>query len=165
MTTPFRREEHGGRAGINYERLYDYRLRRVDPDKRRAIWREIAAYLYEQMGSPKRILDPAAGRGEFISAVPAEERWAVDLVAHAGDYGPDVRTIIADIFETDLPEQRFDGIFVSNFLEHLATQDEVAAFLDRMYRAASPGGVITVLGPNSSTAVRSTSTARTTSWP
>jgi len=69
-------------------------------------------------------------------------------VAHAQDYGPGVRTIISDIFDADLPEGRFDGIFVSNFLEHLATQDAVAAFLDRMYRCTAPGGVITILGPN-----------------
>jgi hypothetical protein len=32
------------------------------------------------MEAPQRVLDPAAGRGEFITAVPAAERRGVDLV-------------------------------------------------------------------------------------
>jgi hypothetical protein len=148
MTSMLQRPEQHARSGINYERLYEYRMRRVDPSKRRAIWREIANHLYREMGSPACVLDPAAGHGEFISAIPAEERWAVDIVAHAQNYGPGVRTVISDIFDAELPDNHFDGIFVSNFLEHLATQDSVADFLDRMFKCASPGGVITILGPN-----------------
>ncbi len=154
MASPFPRPDQpdqpdqSDRQGHNYERLYQYRMRHVDPAKRRAIWREIAMFLYRQMGSPARVLDPAAGHGEFISAIPAEERWAVDLVPHSQGYGPGVRTIISDIFQADLPEAKFDGIFVSNFLEHLSTQDDVATFLDRMHRCMAPGGVITILGPN-----------------
>jgi hypothetical protein len=47
---------------------------------RQAVWREIARYAHGRMGAPQRVLDPAAGRGEFISAVPAAERWGVDMV-------------------------------------------------------------------------------------
>jgi len=148
MASPFRQPDHTPREGLNYERLYDYRMRRVDSGRRQAIWREIAMHVYREMGSPKRLLDPAAGRGEFICAVPAEERWAVDLVPPARDFGPNVRMIVSDIFEAQLPEARFDGIFVSNFLEHLPTQDDVAAFLSRMHRCLAPGGVIAILGPN-----------------
>ena len=56
------------------------------------------------MGRADRVLDPAAGRGEFINAVPAPERWAVDLVAYEeGTFREGTRFINADIFEADLP--------------------------------------------------------------
>jgi SAM-dependent methyltransferase len=101
------------------------------------------------MGRPRRILDPAGGRGEFVNAVPAEERWLVDLV----DY-PDrtaksgVKVVVGNVLEVDLPYAFFDGVFVSNLLEHLADPDSVARFLARMRQVLVPGGVIAVMGPN-----------------
>jgi SAM-dependent methyltransferase len=134
---------------MNYQRLYEYRFRDVEQSDRTAVWREIAPFIHEQMGRPQKVLDPAAGRGEFINAVPARERWAVDQVDYAeGTYDPAVTIIVSDIFDVELPSDHFDGIFVSNFLEHLHSQDAVASFLGRMYDATAPGGRIAIMGPN-----------------
>jgi hypothetical protein len=134
---------------VNYQRLYEYRFRNVDQSARAAVWLEIAAYVHERLGKPEVVLDPAAGRGEFINAVPARERWAVDRVAYAeGTYQPGVRAVIGDSLKADLPAGHFGGVFVSNFLEHLPTQESVATFLERMYAATSPGGRIAIMGPN-----------------
>ncbi len=134
---------------MNYQRLYEYRFRDVDQGARIAVWREIAPFIHEVMGRPRCVLDPAAGRGEFINAVPAQERWAVDQVAYAqGTYEPGVRSVVSNIFEADLPADHFDGIFVSNFLEHLTSQEAVSAFLGRVYAATARGGRIAVMGPN-----------------
>jgi len=107
------------------------------------------------MGEPARVLDPAAGRGEFIGTIDADERWAVDLVAHdeAGAFAG-VNLIVSEIMAADLPAAHFDGIFVSNFLEHLDDQDAVYEFLVKMHAAAAPGGRIAVLGPNIAYAAR-----------
>ena len=148
-TGPARRSGARRSLPVNYQRLYEYRFRDVDQTARAAVWQEIAAFVHEQLGRPERVLDPAAGRGEFINAVPARERWAVDQVAYAeGTYGPEVTSIVSDIFEADLPADFFGGIFVSNFLEHLLAQEAVATFLERMYAATAPGGRIAVMGPN-----------------
>lgn len=134
---------------MNYQRLYEYRFRNVDQRARTAIWQEIAAHIHRELGRPERVLDPAAGRGEFINAVPARERWSVDRVAYAeGTYGESVRTIVADALEAELPLTYFDGIFVSNFLEHLTTQEDVATFLERMRGVTAEGGRIAIMGPN-----------------
>jgi SAM-dependent methyltransferase len=135
-------------AGINYERLYAYRFRDVDQAARQAVWREIAGYVHERMGTPQRVLDPAAGRGEFITAVPAAERWGVDLVRQGDIEAAGVRMIIGDIMDADLPEGHFDGVFVSNFFEHLPSQDAVAVALGKLRGAMAPGGRIAVMGPN-----------------
>ena len=135
-------------AGIDYERLYAYRFRDVDQARRQAVWQEIARYAHARMGSPQRVLDPAAGRGEFITAVPAAERWGVDLFGQGIPDAAGVKTIIADIMDADLPGGYFDGVFLSNFLEHLPGQNAVAAALAKLRGAMEPGGRIAVMGPN-----------------
>ena len=68
---------------MNFQRLYEYRFRGIDQGARESVWGEIAPFVHRQMGPPQRVLDPAAGRCEFINAVPAEERWAVDQTDYA----------------------------------------------------------------------------------
>lgn len=134
---------------MNYERLYQYRFRGIDQTAREAVWKEIAPHIYGLMGRPAKVLDPAAGRGEFINNIPAGERWAVDSVVYP-EHSPRLGTrfIASDIFDVELPNEHFDGIWVSNFLEHLPTQEAIASFLEKMYAAAALGGRIAVMGPN-----------------
>jgi hypothetical protein len=134
---------------MNYQRLYEYRFRDVDQRAREAVWTEIAAFIHRTIGSPATVLDPAAGRGEFINSVPATERWAIDQVEYAeGTYDSGVHSVVSDIFDAELPPGHFGGIFVSNFLEHLLSQEAVATFLERMYATTAPGGRIAIIGPN-----------------
>lgn len=134
---------------MDHQRLYEYRFRGIDQAARTEVWREIAPWIHRAMGAPARVLDPAAGRGEFINFVPAGERWAVDLVPYEeGTFEPGVRFVVSDVFEAELPSEHFGGIFVSNFLEHLPTQERCAEFLERMCEVTAPGGRIAVMGPN-----------------
>lgn len=134
--------------GIDYQRLYEYRFRDVDQASRQAVWNEIAAYLYRRMSTPARVLDPAAGRCEFLNAIPAAERWAVDTVDYGEFRDPGVKAIIENIFDAKLPLDHFDGIFVSNFLEHLPTQEAIGVLLTKLRASMEPGGTLAILGPN-----------------
>ncbi len=134
---------------MNYQRLYEYRFRGIDQRRRDDVWVALAPMLHELLGRPERVLDPAAGRCEFINAVPAAERWAVDAVAYEeGIAREGTRLIVSEIMEADLPRDYFGGVWVSNFLEHLLSQEAVAAFLERMRECVAPGGRIAVMGPN-----------------
>lgn len=135
-------------AGINYQRLYTYRFRDIDQARREMVWRELARYVHARMDYPERILDPAAGRGEFITAVPADERWAVDRVSYSDGAFAGVRMIVADIMDADLPNEYFDGVFVSNFLEHLPDQDAIGGVLGKLCAVLRRGGRIAIIGPN-----------------
>ena len=134
---------------MNYDRIYAYRFKDVDREKKLMAWKEIATFMYNKLGKPKRMLDPAAGDCEFINQIPSEERWAVDMseitpkMAQQG-----IKVITGNNLEVDLPENYFDGVFISNFLEHLHSQEQVAFFLERMYKAIKPGGRIAIMGPN-----------------
>ncbi|HMK18619.1 MAG TPA: class I SAM-dependent methyltransferase [Chitinophagaceae bacterium] len=142
---------------MNFDRIYEFRFRGIDQSKKRITWEEIAGFMYKKLGKPKVILDPAAGKCELINAIQSEEKWAVDL----NDYfikkyvAPSVKIVVGDIFRVQLPQNYFDGVFVSNFLEHLNSQEEVAAFLEKMYRSIRPGGRIAIMGPNFKYAYRS----------
>jgi SAM-dependent methyltransferase len=59
-----------------------------------------------------------------------------------------VHAEIGDAFAVPLPSDHFDGVFVSNFLEHLPTQEHVADLLGRLRSSMRPGGRIAVMGPN-----------------
>jgi SAM-dependent methyltransferase len=134
---------------VDYQRLYEYRFRGVDQAARQAVWDVIARFLHRRLGEPASVLDPAAGRCEFINAVPAAERWVVDAVSYAEAWkDPGVRLIVGDALAVDLPPDHFEAVFVSNFLEHLAAPEEVARFLTRMRATLKTGGRIAVLGPN-----------------
>jgi hypothetical protein len=134
---------------MNFQRIYEYRFKGVNPHSKLAIWREIAQFIYRRMGSPSRVLDPAAGQGEFLLSIDATERWAVDLVSQTW-FGkvPGVKTIVSNVLTAELPLSYFEGIYVSNFLEHLNSQQEIAQFLERMFSLLRPGGKIAIMGPN-----------------
>jgi hypothetical protein len=56
--------------------------------------------------------------------------------------------ITSMIMDAELPKDHFDGVFVSNFLEHLYDQEAIAAFLEKMRDAMETGGRIAIMGPN-----------------
>jgi SAM-dependent methyltransferase len=134
---------------MNFERLYAYRFRDIDQGARLRVWEAIAPHVHGLMGSPQTVLDPAAGRGEFIGSIDARERWAVDEVAYAeAEQTAGVKVVTASIMDADLPTEHFDGVFASNFLEHLHTQEAIAQFLERMRDSMKTGGRIAIMGPN-----------------
>jgi len=135
---------------MDYNRIYEYRFRGTDRDKKIMTWELIARFLFRELGRPASVLDPAAGECEFINAVPAAEKWAVDLngtflARHAS---PGVITITGNSLEADLPENHFKAAFLSNILEHLYSPEEIQQLLIRMHRTLAKGGKIAVMGPN-----------------
>ena len=134
----------------HFSRIYAYRYPVFGhPEQRAAVWSEVASYLFEIMGRPARLLDPGGGRGEFINAVPAVERWLLDKQeSPVGSIDPDVNVLIGNVFDLSLPFDYFDGVFVSNFLEHLYSPNDIARFLGKMFASQAPGGSIAVVGPN-----------------
>lgn len=135
---------------MNHNRIYEYRFANVDMQKKNVVWKEIAHFLYNtHLNKPQKTLDPAGGLCEFINHVPSAERWTIDLSDEVKKFAaPDIKTIIGNNLEVELPENYFDGVFISNFLEHLNSQFEVADFLERMFKALKSKGRIVIMGPN-----------------
>jgi len=135
---------------LNYQRIYEYRFAGVDQCAREAVWSVIAKYIKKLMGNPEIILDPAGGRGEFLRSLPeVNERWMVDAVKAIDDSSlKGIHFIEHDIRSLELPASYFNGIFVSNFFEHLDNQADIYDLLAKFKDSLKPGGVISVMGPN-----------------
>lgn len=135
---------------MNHQRIYEYRFKDVDLNKKNVVWKEIAKYIYDRTNQPKTVLDPAGGMCEFINNLDAPVRWTIDLNEEfVGKYADQaVKKVIGNNLTVDLPSDYFDLVFVSNFLEHLHSQEEVAAFLLKMFTTVKKGGFIVVMGPN-----------------
>jgi SAM-dependent methyltransferase len=134
---------------MNFNRIYEYRFRGIDRNKKLSTWKVIAAFIYKRLESPITILDPAAGNCEFINLIQAKEKWAVDMnEATLQVADKDVKVVIGNNLDVSLPLEYFDAIYVSNFLEHLYTQEQVATFLERMFQLLKIGGRICIMGPN-----------------
>ena len=134
---------------MNHQRIYEYRFRNISDKRKAAVWRNVATHIKTFMPGAEKILDPCAGRCEFVNHVKAPEVWAVDREQEFVRIArPGVKTIAGDIFDIQLPEAYFDGIFVSNFLEHLDNAEQAARFLRKMHAAISPGGRLVIMGPN-----------------
>jgi ubiquinone/menaquinone biosynthesis C-methylase UbiE len=142
---------------MNFDRIYQYRFKGIDDHKKRVTWTIIANFIYQQLSKPNSILDPAAGKCELINSIQSNDKWAVDL----NDYfikqyaNKDVKIVVGNIFNVSLPENYFDAVFISNFLEHLNNQEEVSMLLEKMYKHLKPGGRIAIMGPNFKYAYRS----------
>jgi len=134
---------------MNFELLYAYRHASEPQESRDAVWSVIAGDLYRRMGSPERVLDLACGRGEFIKNVEAPERWGVDQSLQCEDFERlNIRMIVGDSLEAQLPTDYFDAILLSNVLEHLDHFETIQLWLERAAELLRPGGVVAILGPN-----------------
>ena len=136
---------------MNLSRIYEYRFLNTPDTKKNVVWKEICNWLYNgYLNKPKVVLDPAGGKCEFINNIAAEEKWAIDIekdfISKYAD--KNVKIVVGNNLNVDLPDDHFDGVFISNFLEHLTTQEEVATLLEKMYKAMKKGGRIVIMGPN-----------------
>ena len=133
---------------LNLAKVYQFRFAGLSQVKKDATWALVTRWIESKLGNPKSVLDPAAGRGEFIISSRAAERWACDLSDQRTSWPTGITTRFGDIYKVDLPEKYFDLIFVSNFLEHLATPDDVYKYLMQLRKSLKPGGKLAIMGPN-----------------
>jgi SAM-dependent methyltransferase len=120
-------------------------------EDRVVLWNTLVESYFQQFVGPRdTVLDLAAGYCEFINAIRAGTRIAVDLNPTAAEQAhPDVRVIRSR--STDLPAEldgTVDVVWVSNFFEHLRDSDELLATLAAIRRVLRPGGRLLVLQPN-----------------
>jgi SAM-dependent methyltransferase len=132
------------------DRIYEHRFGGAESLAKDRIWVEIAAYLQRWVPGDARVLDVACDLGYFIRHIAAAERWATDVRDVGSSLGPDVHFVRADglALSSAVPRAHFDVVFVSNYLEHLASPDAVIAQLKEIRAVTKPGGRLIVLQPN-----------------
>jgi SAM-dependent methyltransferase len=137
-----------GKAGtdLSHRDLYATRFSDADARRKDVVWREIAQWLAPYVQEP--VLDVGCDRGHFIRNVTGE-RWAAD-VRDVGHLLDGIRFVQSDGLALDkvLPLAYYSTVFMSNYLEHLRSRDDVSAQLMVAQRLLRPGGRLIVLQPN-----------------
>ncbi len=132
------------------QELYEARFSEHEVAAKQAIWDEIARYLQRFIDPTRPVLDLACDRGHFIRAIGASERWATDIRDMRSALPADIRFVQSsglDLLRV-LPTSYFGSIFISNYLEHLATPEAVIEQLSVAQGLLRPGGRVVILQPN-----------------
>ena len=130
--------------------IYAQRFPSEEAAHKDELWREIGGYLQRYVPEGGRVLDLACDRGDFIRNVRAAEKWATDLRDVRAELPDEVRFERANGLElaSALPNDYFDLIFMSNYLEHLPDSDAVVRQLAVCHQLLRSGGRVMVLQPN-----------------
>ena len=137
-------------AGQELDEIYARRFEATF-EYRASLWKVLVNGFFQQF-VPKngRVLDLGCGYAQFINAVQAETRYAMDLNPRAGEL------VVADVsfflHDCSMPwpllDDSLDVIFTSNFLEHLTDKTALRSTMQEAARCLAPGGKIICLGPN-----------------
>jgi hypothetical protein len=114
--------------------------------------------------APSQGARPCRRSGELTNNIPASERWAVDSVVYP-EHSPQPGTtlIVSDIFDVELPDAHFDGIWVSELPRAPPDSGSHCILSGRRCTRSPPGGSDRRDGPEPSLLrPASTSTVPTT---
>jgi SAM-dependent methyltransferase len=130
--------------------LYRQRFSCGDLEFKRRMWRVLCERYFQQYVAPTdTVLDLGAGSCEFINAIRAGRKIAVDMNPETALYARDAEFILAP--STDLSPVAADTVdllFCSNLLEHLPDKAAVLKSLVECRRVLRPAGTLLVLQPN-----------------
>ncbi len=117
---------------------------------RQAVWHVLCRHFAAWIPSDAAVLDLGCGHCEFINAVAARRKYAMDLNPDAQALAaPDVTVILQDCSASwSIEPNTLDAVFSSNFLEHLPDKAALERTLQHARRALRPQGAIVLMGPN-----------------
>jgi SAM-dependent methyltransferase len=117
---------------------------------RQRVWSVLTSFFSRWIPERAAVLDLGCGWCEFINAVNAASKFAMDMNPDARRYAsPDVNVLQQDCSEEwKLPAASLDTVFTSNFFEHLPSKARLQETLLQAHRALRPGGRLIAMGPN-----------------
>jgi len=131
--------------------VYDLRFGERERSAKEAVWREICRFLQRRyIPESSKVLDIGTDAGYFIRNIRAAERWASDLRDTSASMPDDVRFIQSDglSLAEAAPNDYFDVVFMSNYLEHLDSAESVIEQLRVARRLLRPPVRVVILQPN-----------------
>jgi SAM-dependent methyltransferase len=140
-----------GRVVSFCEQVYQKRWTKAELLNVGRVWETLVKEFFQSIvGQDAKVLDIGCGFCHFLNNVEARERVGVDANPAAKDYASSDVMIhsTTDLSLPTLPNQYFDCVFLSNFLEHLESSTQVIDLLKRVKDLLRPEGKIIILQPN-----------------
>lgn len=136
---------------IDYSNCYKIRFSKEERKRKNILWRDLCSlYLQKFVDKNDIVMDVGAGYCEFINNIKCAKKIAVDTNPDTKIFA-NKKVIVINKSILDLGKQynnSIDVIFVSNFLEHLNSKDDLLDVLTRINRLLKPNGKIILLQPN-----------------
>jgi len=132
-------------------KLYRERFDLEEVAKKNRLWKILCDDFFQRfIPEDSIVLDVGAGYCEFINNIRAWKKYAVDFNEDIRNFAnPDVEIFCCPATKLSfLQANSVDITFMSNFLEHLKTKDEVLEMLLEVHRICKPGGAVLILQPN-----------------
>ena len=133
------------------DKIYRRRFNEYECEQKNKIWKVLCPNFFQRfIPVDAVVLDVGAGYCEFINNILCAEKIAVDLNEDTPSFAnPDVKVVSS--LSTDLSfieSDSIDRVFMSNFLEHLRTKQEVLQTFEEIFRVLKVGGKVITLHPN-----------------
>lgn len=129
--------------------IYGQRFSASDLEAMRAVWRVLCARFFQRwVKTDAAVVDVGAGEGFFLEAIAAGRKTGIDMRPRPAGMTPDILWEAGSWRLLDAGKERFDVVFTSNFIEHLADRDELMEFAESVRNVLKPGGRWLLLGPN-----------------
>jgi SAM-dependent methyltransferase len=137
--------------GDYLQATYNNRFSPAELKAKEDLWGILTAVVFQQyVPRDGTVLDLAAGYCEFINAIEANRRIAVDLnpdTAHWAKPGIEVLRSRSDDL-SQIATESVDTVFTSNFFEHLPNTQALLDTLSECHRVLKPSGQIVIMMPN-----------------
>jgi SAM-dependent methyltransferase len=133
------------------DKIYRRRFNEYECEQKNKIWKVLCPNFFQRFIPVSAVvLDVGAGYCEFINNIRCFKKIAVDLNEDTPSFAsPDVEVVSS--LSTDLSfleSDSIDRVFMSNFLEHLRTKQEVLKTFEEIFRVLKVGGKVITLHPN-----------------
>lgn len=131
--------------------LYEIRFTPEEQARHDTIWKVLCTDYFNYLIPPhSSVLDIGSGWGGFINHINADKKTAVDLNPSARDrLHTSIHFIQEDVLDLDFKQfADIDCVFISNFLEHLKSKNELESLLEKIHQSLQPGSKVIILGPN-----------------
>jgi SAM-dependent methyltransferase len=130
-----------------------YKNRWIDKELRKndMIWGVLVKHFFQLFISENdTVLDIGCGFCFFLNHLKAKEKVGIDANPMVAQYSTNNITIYCtdDLSLKNIPNNYFDWVFISNFLEHLENGEHVIGLLKRVNELLKYGGGIIILQPN-----------------
>lgn len=114
---------------------------------RHKVWRAIAEYIQKYIPYDASVLELGSGYCDFINQIHAQRRVALDYNEISKQYANiDVNFVQSSILDFS-PNEKFDIVFASNFLEHFSIQ-ELEKVMSVIYNSLHDSGKLILIQPN-----------------